>query len=185
MDVADEHDFQIWHAVGRCLLGAAETSLGRHDVGLANIATGLALYQGARTPPIFWPMLRYLEAGASLLAGQYDRGLEAIDVGIELFGDRGGSILLPEFQVLRGDLLGGRGSVDEARDAAEECFRLASAAAAALETRTSQIRAATRLARIAATDADRARWLAELESVLDLLTEGFETADVVDAREVV
>src|SRR5207253_8603227 len=153
-------------------------------VGLANIGTGLALYQGARTPPIFWPMLRYLEAGAFLLAGQHDRGLEAIDVGIELFGGRGGSIFLPEFQVLRGDLLLGRGSVDGARDAAEECFRFAFDDAAALETRTSQIRAATRLVRIAATDADRARWLSELELVLGLLTEGFETADIVDAREV-
>jgi hypothetical protein len=40
LDVADEHDLQIWKALGRCLLGAANTGVGQVEEGLAHIRQG-------------------------------------------------------------------------------------------------------------------------------------------------
>jgi tetratricopeptide (TPR) repeat protein len=50
LDIADEHDLQIWRALGTCLLGAAKTGLGHSEEGLAEIRDGIALYNGLRTP---------------------------------------------------------------------------------------------------------------------------------------
>jgi predicted ATPase/class 3 adenylate cyclase len=178
LEVADEHDFQVWTAVGNCLLGAAQAVAGRPDEGLANLRAGLSLYQETRTPPIFWPMLRYLEATACLVANRPEQGLTAVDVGIGLFGERGGSILLPEFQILRGDLLA---SDHGPTEAAIECYRLALDGAIGFDTLMSQIRATTRLWRIAASEGDRDAAADQLAAAVARLTEGFETPDVLDA----
>jgi hypothetical protein len=37
-EIADEYDFQVWSAIGSCLLGAAQTGLGLLDEGLADRA---------------------------------------------------------------------------------------------------------------------------------------------------
>jgi hypothetical protein len=39
-------------ALGRCLLGAANTGIGRPEDGLAQISDGLDLYHGLKTPPV-------------------------------------------------------------------------------------------------------------------------------------
>ena len=57
LQVADDHDLQIWKALGRCLLGAANMGIGTPEVGLAQIREGLELYRGLKTPPVFWPLL--------------------------------------------------------------------------------------------------------------------------------
>jgi hypothetical protein len=190
--IADEHEFAIWTAVGSCLLGAAQTGLGRLDEGLAEIQRGMDMYEGARTPPVFWPMLRYVDAGASLRAGRIDRGLASIDQAIALMGQRPGSMLQPEFYLLKGDLiaaatgsggeLGGgepggpggpapwyRSALDEARD---------------LDTRMTQLRAAVRLRRLAQAGSGDGIEAADdvLRTVLETFTEGFETPDLREAQ---
>jgi len=65
LEIAEEHGFKVWTAAGTCLLGAAQTGLGRAEEGLANIRTGMSLYQGLRSPPIFWTMLQFIDAAAS------------------------------------------------------------------------------------------------------------------------
>ena len=77
LGIADEYDFRIWAAVGGCLLGAAQVDLGRFEEGLANIRDGLAAYRGIVSPPVFWPMLLYLHARASGLAGHPGTGPRA------------------------------------------------------------------------------------------------------------
>ena len=69
LEVAGKHDFQIWTAAGTCLLGAAQAGLGRFEEGLANIRIGMDLYQGLRSPPIFWTMLLWLDAAAKSPGG--------------------------------------------------------------------------------------------------------------------
>jgi hypothetical protein len=48
LDVADEHDLEIWRALGTCLLGAAKTGLGRSEEGLTEIREGFARVSGPR-----------------------------------------------------------------------------------------------------------------------------------------
>ena len=143
LDVADEYDLQIWTALGAVLLGAAKTALGRVDEGLAEIREGVALYQGMNTPPVFWPLLLYVRAGASRRAGRADEGLAFIDEAIEIAG-AGGS-LPTVFYGMKGDLL----ALPEASgDGAEACFQHAFDAAEELGARTPQLRAAMGLCRL-------------------------------------
>src|SRR5439155_21247224 len=53
LELVEDHDFQIWRSLGLCLLGAANTDLGRYEEGLAQIRQGIDLYQGLKTPPVF------------------------------------------------------------------------------------------------------------------------------------
>ncbi len=74
LEVAEEHDYQIWKAVGLALQGVAMTGLGQPEEGLARMDRGIALYQGMTTPPIFWPLLLSVRARGLALGGRPDRG---------------------------------------------------------------------------------------------------------------
>ena len=82
LDVADEYELPIWRALGTVLLGAARADLGQHDEGLDEIRTGIAQYQGLRSPPVFWPLLLYVRARACMRAGRPAEGLDFIDQAI-------------------------------------------------------------------------------------------------------
>ena len=179
LDVAEDHDFKIWGAAGTCLLGAADTAAGRHDEGLAQIAQGMDLYQGLKTPPVFWPLLLYIRAGACARAGRVAEGLELIDDAIEIASP--GRTLLPEFHVLRGDLLSAGATGDPA--AAEASFQRALDGARELDMRMLQLRAATRLCRLAPDRPDAEERRRALSAVHGTFTEGFGTADLVEAEE--
>jgi predicted ATPase len=181
LDVVEDHDFPIWRAVGTCLLGAAETALGRHDEGLAQIRQGLDLYQGLKTPPVFWPLLLYVQSGGCARAGRVADGLALIDEALDVAGRGSGKTLLPEFHLLKGDLLSG--GPEGIRAGAEPCVQRALHVARELDARMSQLRAATRLCRLSSNrpDADEARRL--LSGVHDTFTEGFTTADLIEAEE--
>jgi len=56
LSIAEDHGFQIWKAAGTIVLGAAQVGVGRAEERLANVSAGMNLYQGLRSPPVFWPM---------------------------------------------------------------------------------------------------------------------------------
>ena len=144
--LVDEHDFPIWRALGTCLLGAADTAVGQVEQGRAKVRQGVDLYQGQKTPPVFWPMLRALEAGAYAQAGRVEEGLVMVDEALEIAGRGPGTTVLPEFQLLKGDLLLALGQGDGADP--EPWFRRAFDRAQRLDSRMSQLRAAVRLRRL-------------------------------------
>ena len=191
LDIAEQHDFQIWRAVGMCLMGAGQTGLGRDAEGLSRIQSGMDLYQGMRTPPVFWPMLLFVSGGASHQAGRSSDGLRPVDAAIAMIGPDSGSVLLPELWLLRGDILAAihdtwDRSAPTIEPEAEECYRRAYDLAASLGARMPQLRAATRLRRLslARDDADpTVLTRGSLRAVLDTFTEGFETLDLREARE--
>jgi predicted ATPase/transcriptional regulator with XRE-family HTH domain len=182
LDVVDEHELQIWRAVGTILLGAARTGLGGFEEGLADIHDGIALYQGLTTPPVFWPLLLFLRAGACAQSGQPGEGVSLIEEAIELAGS--GLTLVPEFYLLKGHLLllqpetnGPEANGPEA----EAWFLRAFERARELDARMPQLRAAMGLCH-----AQRKRGNAEqgsqlLSSVYATFTEGFTTPDLIDA----
>jgi predicted ATPase/class 3 adenylate cyclase len=188
-EIADEYDFRIWSAIALCLMGTAQSSLGRSEVGLAQVREGMATYQGLVTPPVFWPMLLYLDAGASGRAGLPAQGLGPVDQAIALLGGRGAdSTLMPEMWLARGDLLSALeasgadvGSATPDASTAEAAYQAALDLARQVGARMSELRAATRLCRSATQDQHEQR-SHDLRYVLETFTEGFETADLVDAR---
>ena len=178
MQVAEASDLPLWRALATCLSGAARSGLGDPDAGIRLIAEGIDQYTGLRTPPVFWPMLRWMQAGVHAEAGLPAVAFPMIDESLMLAGADG--LLAPLFHVVRGDLslLG----PDASTAAATESYERASDVSARLGALMTQLRAATRLVRIAP-EADRARRKEALRAVHATFTEGFETRDVIEAAE--
>ena len=108
IETATDHDFPIWRAVGTVLAGAANTFMGRPAEGLAQIGEGMSQYQGMRSPPIFWPFLRAVQAASLAGAGQLTEALSDRRRAARGHADQAAAAL---FHPLRGDLrlaLGGR-----------------------------------------------------------------------------
>jgi hypothetical protein len=182
-ELADEYGFQIWTAAGGSLLGAAQVALERFDEGLANVREGLDLYQGLRSPPVFWPMLLFVSARACHQAGRPADGIGPIDTAIEFMSPGSGTTLLPELFILKGDLVGALAGDGGSPAAAEPWYQRAFDRASELNARMAWLRAATRLARIqqAAGQPDvAARTLGPVHATF---TEGFATADLREAGE--
>jgi predicted ATPase/class 3 adenylate cyclase len=177
LQVVQQCNFPIWSALGTCLLGMADAELGRAEEGLAQVNEGIAQYQQMRTPPVFWPQLVAIKAGAHALAGKVVEGLVLLDDALELAA-HGYTSSLPEFSLLKGDLLTVAGAADA--DAAH-WFQRAFDGAGIQGLRMTQLRAALRLCRLWRTegrdDADRL-----LRNVYDTFTEGFATADLTETR---
>jgi predicted ATPase/class 3 adenylate cyclase len=181
LDVADEHDLEIWRALGTCLLGAAKTGLGRSEEGLTEIREGFALYQGLRTPPVFWPLLLFVRAGACARSGRPAEGLGLIEEAIEIAGSGSGLTLLPEFYLLKGDLLF---ALPEPNGSSAESWLLrAFDGAGKLDARMPQLRAAIGLCRSQRERGDAEQGSGRLSATYATFTEGFTTPDLIDAAE--
>jgi hypothetical protein len=176
--IADEADLPIWRALGTCLLGAATSALGRPDEGLREMAGGLDQYKDLRTPPVFWPFIRFMQAGAYADAGRPGPGFPLVDEALELGGPD--SVPAALIHIVRGDLslLG----PDPDVAAATASFERGLALGVRFDARMPQLRAAARLVRIAG-EGDRADRLATLRGVHATFTEGFATPDVMEAAE--
>jgi hypothetical protein len=138
LQVVEDHEFQIWRAIGTCLLGAARAGTGQTDEGLVQIQQGMDLYQGLKTPPIFWQLLLFLHAGAHAQAGHAVDGLTLIDEALEIAGRASGETLLPEFCLLKGDLLLALAQTNNAD--AEPWFQRAHDIAGGLDARMPQLK---------------------------------------------
>ena len=176
--VAESSDLQIWRALGTCLLGAATSTLGRPEEGLRQMADGLDQYQDLRTPPVFWPFVRFLQGGAHAEAGTPQTGLPLIDEAIELGGPT--NPVGPLFHIVRGDL--SLRGLEPDVPAATACYTRGYEMAVQLGTRGPQLRAAARLVRVA-TDETRPDRLDALRAIHGTFTEGFSTPDLVEAAE--
>ncbi len=180
LEVADDHDLQIWKAIGTFLLGASSTALGKVEEGLSEIRDGISLYQGMKTPPVFWPMLLGIRAAACEQAHLTDEGLAFIDEAVTIVGADGRMPLLPELYLAKGDLLAAADRTTD--DLPALWYERALESARALDTRTSQLRAAIRLCRRSQDTADAEQSRRLLESVYATFTEGFTAPDLAEAK---
>lgn len=179
LEVAIAHDYPIWRAVAIVWQGLAAITSGDDD-GLSRLEEGMALYQGESAPPVFWPMMLVLLATGNAMAGRLDVALARVDDSLELTA---GTPNATEALVLRGDLLlgiHGASAAAEALEAWETALVLAEAAG----HRLAALKAATRIARQAIGTDREAMAIQQLASIHDGFTEGFDTPDLVAAREV-
>ena len=174
--VAEASDLPVWRALGTCLLGAATSALGRPAEGLDQIADGLDQYQGLRTPPVFWPFIRFIQGAAHANAGTPEPGFALIDEAIQLGGPT--NVTAPLFHIVRGDLslLGPASNPAAATASYERALTMAEQFAAPMP----QLRAAVRLCRIA-TDPERSGRLETLRAVHATFAEGLDTPDLLEA----
>ena len=168
LEVAEEHDYQIWTALGLVLQGAALTGLGRPDDGVALSDRGIALYQGLQTPPVFWPLLLSLRARGLARGGPLGGGDRP-----DRRGDRDDPAKRTSC-TRSSDCSRGICSSPAATPPAPSCVSGASSTSAAnLGLRMPQLRAATRLARLRDHDADA---IESLRGVYEAFAEGLRLA---------
>jgi predicted ATPase len=179
--LTEEHQFQIWSAVGSCLQGAALVGLGASNEGLTLIEHGMNEYQGLKTPPVFWPLLLHLQAAAYGAALRPAEGLPLLDDAIQIASaSYGSAALAPEFLGLKGDLLLAISS-DNAPQA-EQWFQQALNVAQEARAPMFELRAALRLSRVWQQQGKREQARTLLSEAYAKMTEGFTLPDLQDAQ---
>ncbi len=181
LDVAGEHEFQVWSAVATCLHGAALAGLGQAEEGLAQVRRGIDAYQGLNTPPVFWPMLIFMEAEVCGLAGKPEQGLAMLDRALEISGPAREDILSVEFYRLKGDLLLALSPDNQTE--AEQVYLRAIEIAREKGTPMIELRAAISLTRLWRDQGKAEEGRRMLNGIYEKFTEGFITADLLEARD--
>lgn len=180
--LAEEYDFQVWKAVGSCLHGSALAGLGRGERGLEQISWGMDVYQELKSPPTFWPLLVLNQAQAYLHTGKAQEGLDRLDRILESTGKSRGEVFICEIYRLKGDLL-----LDVSREnaaEAEQYYQKAAELAQKQKARMLALRVATSLARLWGSQGKLEQGRQVLGDIYASMTEGFNTADMREAREI-
>jgi tetratricopeptide (TPR) repeat protein len=182
LELAETYGFRIWSAVGSCLCGAALVNIGRIDDGLVLAEQGLKAYRGLQTPPVFWPLLLHLCAGAYGAASRPQDGLPLLDeaMAAEKYSSSSNDSLTPEFLLLKGDLLLALSS-DNAVDAEslyQDAVNNAREAGAAMV----ELQATTKLSRLWQNQGKSDQAQALLNAAYSKITEGISTADMKEAK---
>jgi predicted ATPase/class 3 adenylate cyclase len=183
LDLAGEHEFLVWKAVAGCLLGAALAGKGQPEQGLEEVRRGIASYQGLNTPPVFWPLLVFMESEVCGLAGKPEQGLALLDRSSADTDPGSKNIFSIEFFRLKGDLLLAISPNNEAE--AELQYLHASKIAQELGVPMLELRAIIRLCRLWQ-NLDKAELGRQLLSDgYKKFNEGFNTADLIEARDLI
>jgi predicted ATPase len=180
LDIAEEHEFQIWSAVSSCLRGAALAFMGQAEEGLKLIQQAINNYQQLKSPPIFVPILLTFEAGALALAGKPREGIDVLDGVMEIAEQSSRESMLSDSFLLKGDLLLML-SEDNAAEA-ESLYQRALDLSLKMEAPMLELRAGLKLGRLWSEQGkvEPARKL--LSDALDKFSEGYSTPDLVEAK---
>jgi predicted ATPase len=177
--LASEHGFALWVAYGRTLQGWADAQKGEATTGIARIRDGLAATE-ATGSRVHTPFHLALLAEALALAGKIEEGLAALDDALAKAAASGETGWNAELHRLRGDLTARLPYPDPAK--AEESFRTALAIAREQGTRGYELRAATSLARLWREQGRQGEAHDLLTPLYGWFTEGFDTADLKEAK---
>ena len=177
--LAGEHGFAGWVSYGRILQGWANAQRDEATIGIARIRDGMAAAEatGAR---LLMPFHLTMLAEALAFAGKIEEDLATLDHALAsaaAFGERGWDA---EIHRLRGELTGRLPHPD--LEKADDSFRTALAIAHEQGTRGYELRAATSLARLWHQQGRRDEARDLLAPVYGWFTEGFDTADLKDAK---
>jgi predicted ATPase len=180
LELAEVHGFQIWRAVGSCLLGTTLVELGSAEKGLALIEQGLNAYQNLKSPPVFLPKLLHLCAGAHGAASKPETGLHMLNEAMEVVGSsKSANTFASEFLSLKAALLLALSS-DHASEA-EALYEQAVLNAQEVHAPMLELRAAIGLSRLWHEQDDVVRARKVLSEAYSKITEGFTTPDLKEA----
>jgi DNA-binding SARP family transcriptional activator/predicted ATPase len=177
--LSKEHETAQWLAVGTIMEAAARVDPGHVEVTINRIRGGLAAYE-ATGAHLFVPYFLSLLARAYLQGGQAHEGLRVVVDALQRARTTGERVWEAELLRLEGELRLAASSAD--RGAARDCFHRAIEVAREQAARAWELRAASSLARLLAADGRRDEARHIVGGVYAGFTEGFETADLEDAR---
>ena len=177
--ISTDQGFPYLHAVGTIGHGRGLVEQGQIEAGMAQMYWGLGASQAAGIK-ILRPYLLALLAEACGQAGHVGTGLNYLAEAIpaaELHGER---FYEAELYRLRGELSSRQAAGNEST--AEHCFHQALDIARRQQARMWELRTAMRLARLWQGQGKGVEGRQLLAAVYDRFTEGFETADLLEAR---
>jgi len=177
--LATAQEFPLYVGLGTCLQGWAAAVQGESTAGLAQIHQGMAAVL-ATGQTLTQPFCLVLLAEAAGHTGQVEEGLHLLAEALAALEDSGRGDLLAEAYRLQGELLLRQAIPDAAQ--AEACFHHALAIAHRQQAKSWELRAATSLARLWHQQGKHAEAHQLLAEVYGWFTEGFDTADLQDAR---
>jgi DNA-binding winged helix-turn-helix (wHTH) protein/predicted ATPase len=179
LHLATAQGFPHWQAYGAIMHGWARAQQGEAKAGIAQLHQGLRarLATGAvLARPYFLSLL--VEAHAA--AGQPAAGLTVLTEACTLAETSGEGWYVPELYRLKGTLL--LQQSPDHQGEAEACFRHAIRVAHSQQAKSLELRAATSLARLWQQHGKHAEAHALLAPLYAWFTEGWDTADLQEAR---
>jgi predicted ATPase len=179
ISLATEQGFPHWRAQGVILRGWTLAQQGQVQAGIEQIHQGLRAFR-ASGAELLRPYYLALLAEAHNVIGQPEAGLTALAEALTLVDKTGERWSEPELYRLKGEFLLER-SLDNATEA-EVCFHHALDIARNQQAKSWELRAATSLARLWQQQGKRQEAHDLLAPVYTWFTEGFDTADLKDAK---
>ena len=177
--VSIENGFPFRAAMGSMLLGRAMVERGEGEAGISRMEEGIAAFQttGAKLENALWLAL-LAEAYGKI--GQVEEGLIVLADAMLAAKNTGEHFYDAELQRLKGEFLLQLSS-DHQREA-ETCFQQAMAIAQNHGAKAWELRTATSLARLWQQQGNIPQALDLLAPVYAWFTEGFDTADLQEAK---
>jgi TOMM system kinase/cyclase fusion protein len=152
---------------------------GQGEEGIVQMQQGLTAWR-ATGAAVFQPYGLALLATASAKAGQHEAGLTLLVEALALTNDKGERRWEAALYRLRGELLLARSAEHHAE--AETCFHQALDVARQQQAKSWELRAATSLARLWQHQGKRTEASELLAPIYNWFTEGFDTADLQEAK---
>jgi predicted ATPase len=178
--LSTEHTLPQWLAQGRCALGWALAAQGQGEEGVTLMRQGLTGLQASGTR-VTLPVYLAILAEACGTLEQADAGLSMVTEALALVEQTGVRWYEAETYRIQGTLLLHQ-AVPEAAQA-EACFQQALAIARRQEAKSWELRAAMSLARLWQQQGKRQEAHDLLAPVYEWFTEGFDTADLREAKQ--
>jgi predicted ATPase len=179
MRSANEHGFALVRAVATIMGGAALAAQGQSAVGATQIRCGLGAH-GATGAKYQRPHFLAMLAEALRAQGSAEEGLDALAEAAALVEKSGERYYEAEIHRLRGELLLALSAAN--RVDAEACFQQALEVSRRQQARSLELRAVTSLARLWRGQRKRTEARDLLAPVYGWFTEGFDTADLKEAK---
>jgi class 3 adenylate cyclase/predicted ATPase len=177
--LATAQGFQVWMAIGSMLYGWALAQQGQAQEGIEQITQGLLAFRATGTEggrPYFLALL----AEAHGTMGQPEAGLAGLTEALTLVDKTGARRYEAEIYRLKGELLLQQSSSNQTET--ELCFRHAISIAQSQQAKSWELRATTSLARLWQQQGKRAEARELLAPIYGWFTEGFDTADLQEAK---
>jgi class 3 adenylate cyclase/predicted ATPase len=179
LTLATAQRFPLYEGLGTCWQGWALAVQGQGKVGLAHMHQGMAAVLATRQT-IARPLCLVLLAEAAGHAGQGEEGMHLLAEALAAIEESGRGEMLTEAYQLRGELLLRQTVPDAAQ--AEASFQRALAVARRQQAKSWELRAAMSLARLWQQHGKRDDARELLAPIYGWFTEGFDTADLQEAK---
>ena len=180
MTLSAEQGLAYWPGLATLMKGWVLAERGEGEASIAELRSAMATIRGIGAAAEL-PWYLALLAGAYGIVGRTAEGLDAIAEALAQVASTNERFYEAEIYRVKGEILLKHGGPDWAAEA-ETCFRQALDIAEAQSAKSWELRAAMSLARLWAEQGKRAQAQDLLAPVYGWFTEGFETADLKDAK---